>query len=94
MINCIQSVTVIHDCFVNYSINQIIFRFIFIFTVLSYLCLNVLQIIDQEINPYVDKWEEEGQFPAHKIFKILGSAGFLGVNKPVGKQTFATSDVP
>lgn len=58
------------------------------------LCLNVLQIINQEINPYVDKWEEEGQFPAHKIFKILGSAGFLGVNKPVGKQTFATSDVP
>ncbi|XP_056105663.1 probable acyl-CoA dehydrogenase 6 [Rhinichthys klamathensis goyatoka] len=41
------------------------------------------KIIDQEINPYVDKWEEEGQFPAHKIFKILGSAGFLGVNKPV-----------
>lgn len=47
----------------------------------------MLQIIDQEINPYVDKWEEEGQFPAHKIFKILGSAGFLGVNKPVGKKT-------
>ncbi|KAL6456993.1 hypothetical protein MHYP_G00339560 [Metynnis hypsauchen] len=41
------------------------------------------KIIDQEINPYVDKWEDEGQFPAHKIFKILGSAGFLGVNKPV-----------
>ncbi|KAI4890268.1 hypothetical protein NFI96_014044 [Prochilodus magdalenae] len=41
------------------------------------------KIIDQEINPYVDKWEEEGQFPAHRIFKILGSAGFLGVNKPV-----------
>ncbi|KAL7829545.1 hypothetical protein AOLI_G00304300 [Acnodon oligacanthus] len=41
------------------------------------------KIIDQEINPYVDKWENEGQFPAHKIFKILGSAGFLGVNKPV-----------
>lgn len=45
-----------------------------------------LQIIDQEINPYVDKWEEEGQFPAHRVFKILGNAGFLGVNKPVGEQ--------
>ncbi|CAJ1083912.1 probable acyl-CoA dehydrogenase 6 [Xyrichtys novacula] len=41
------------------------------------------KIIDQEINPYVDQWETEGKFPAHKIFKILGSAGFLGVNKPV-----------
>ncbi|XP_076864904.1 putative acyl-CoA dehydrogenase 6 [Brachyhypopomus gauderio] len=41
------------------------------------------KIIDQEINPHVDKWETEGQFPAHRIFKILGSAGFLGVSKPV-----------
>ncbi|KAM9493082.1 putative acyl-CoA dehydrogenase 6 [Clarias gariepinus] len=41
------------------------------------------KLIDQEINPHVDKWEEEGQFPAHKIFKILGNAGFLGVSKPV-----------
>ncbi|XP_077446174.1 putative acyl-CoA dehydrogenase 6 [Stigmatopora argus] len=41
------------------------------------------KIIDQEINPYVDQWEAEGKFPAHKVFKILGNAGFLGVNKPV-----------
>ncbi|XP_053719184.1 probable acyl-CoA dehydrogenase 6 [Synchiropus splendidus] len=41
------------------------------------------KIIDQEINPYVDQWEAEGKFPAHKVFKILGSAGFLGVNRPV-----------
>ncbi|XP_073319070.1 probable acyl-CoA dehydrogenase 6 [Pagrus major] len=41
------------------------------------------KIIDQEINPHVDQWEAEETFPAHKIFKILGSAGFLGVNKPV-----------
>lgn len=47
----------------------------------------LLQLIDQEINPFVDKWEEEGQFPAHKLFKILGSAGFLGVSKPVGELT-------
>ncbi|KAG8443135.1 hypothetical protein GDO86_011809 [Hymenochirus boettgeri] len=40
------------------------------------------KIIDTEINPFVDKWEEAGQFPAHKIFKILGQAGLLGVNKP------------
>ncbi|XP_028453794.1 probable acyl-CoA dehydrogenase 6 [Perca flavescens] len=41
------------------------------------------KIIDQEINPHVDQWEAERKFPAHKIFKILGSAGFLGVSKPV-----------
>ncbi|KAM8884805.1 putative acyl-CoA dehydrogenase 6 [Synchiropus picturatus] len=41
------------------------------------------KIIDQEINPYVDQWEAEGKFPAHKVFKILGNAGFLGVNRPV-----------
>lgn len=33
----------------------------------------------------MDQWEAEGKFPAHRIFKILGSAGFLGVNKSVGK---------
>ncbi|XP_051810981.1 probable acyl-CoA dehydrogenase 6 [Acanthochromis polyacanthus] len=40
------------------------------------------KLIDQEINPYVEQWEAEGKFPAHKVFKILGSAGFLGVNRP------------
>lgn len=44
-----------------------------------------MQIIDKEINPFVDKWEEEEQFPAHKVFKILGQAGFLGVTKPTGR---------
>lgn len=36
----------------------------------------------------MDQWEAEGQFPAHKVFKLLGNAGFLGVNKPVGKEVF------
>ncbi|XP_054847306.1 probable acyl-CoA dehydrogenase 6 [Eublepharis macularius] len=40
------------------------------------------KIIDKEINPFVDQWEKEGQFPAHQVFKSLGKAGFLGVNKP------------
>lgn len=40
------------------------------------------KIIDTEINPYVDQWEKEEQFPAHHVFKILGSAGMLGVSKP------------
>lgn len=41
------------------------------------------KIIEKDINPYVDQWEAEGQFPAHEVFKKLGDAGFLGVNKPI-----------
>jgi citronellyl-CoA dehydrogenase len=40
------------------------------------------KIIATEINPYVDEWEEAGCFPAHQLFKQLGTAGFLGLNKP------------
>ena len=40
-------------------------------------------IIDKDINPRVDQWEEDGIFPAHEVFKKLGSAGLLGINKPV-----------
>ena len=41
------------------------------------------RIIDEDINPYVDQWEKDGIYPAHTVFKKLGSAGLLGVNKPV-----------
>ncbi|MEM7352965.1 MAG: acyl-CoA dehydrogenase family protein [Acidobacteriota bacterium] len=37
------------------------------------------QLIDSEINPYVDEWEEAKAFPAHQVFKTLGDAGFLGI---------------
>jgi citronellyl-CoA dehydrogenase len=40
------------------------------------------KIIDHDINPRVDAWEAEGLFPAHEVFKKLGSAGLLGVTKP------------
>src|SRR5437762_12162391 len=40
-------------------------------------------LIDREINPHVDGWEKEGQFPAHALFKKMGDAGLLGVDKPV-----------
>jgi len=40
------------------------------------------KIIDEDINPYVDEWERAGDYPAHKVFKKLGDAGLLGVNKP------------
>jgi len=40
-------------------------------------------IIDNDINPYVDEWEAAGNYPAKVVFKKLGDAGLLGVNKPV-----------
>ena len=39
-------------------------------------------IIERDINPHVDQWEEDGIFPAHEVFKKLGTAGLLGINKP------------
>jgi len=42
------------------------------------------KLIDSEINPFVDEWEAAEIFPAHEVFKKLGQAGFLGINKPVG----------
>jgi citronellyl-CoA dehydrogenase len=39
-------------------------------------------IIDRDINPHVDEWEEAGIFPAHAVFKKLGDAGLLGISKP------------
>jgi len=41
------------------------------------------KIIDNDINPYVEEWEASGQYPAKEVFKKLGDAGLLGVNKPV-----------
>jgi citronellyl-CoA dehydrogenase len=40
------------------------------------------RLIDEDINPYVDEWEEAGIFPAHEVFKKLGNLGLLGLTKP------------
>jgi|TARA_B110000495_G_scaffold27296_1_gene20258 citronellyl-CoA dehydrogenase len=40
------------------------------------------KFVDNEINPYVDQWEEDGIFPAHELFKKLGNLGMLGISKP------------
>ena len=40
------------------------------------------QLIDEEINPHVEAWEEARTFPAHQVFAKLGAAGFLGITKP------------
>jgi citronellyl-CoA dehydrogenase len=42
----------------------------------------VAQFVENEINPHVDQWEEEGIFPAHQIFKRAGDLGLLGICKP------------
>jgi citronellyl-CoA dehydrogenase len=44
---------------------------------------SVVKFIAREITPHIDEWEAAEIFPAHDLFKKLGSAGFLGVNKPV-----------
>ena len=41
------------------------------------------KLIETEINPHVDEWEEAGIYPAHEVFKKLGNLGFLGLTKPV-----------
>lgn len=41
------------------------------------------RIVDEDINPFVDEWEEAGRYPAHKVMKTLGNAGLLGITKPV-----------
>jgi citronellyl-CoA dehydrogenase len=43
---------------------------------------NVAKFIAREITPHIDEWEAAEIFPAHELFKKLGSAGYLGVNKP------------
>ena len=40
------------------------------------------RLIDNEINPFVPDWEEKEIFPAHDVFKKLGSLGLLGLTKP------------
>ena len=43
---------------------------------------SALKFVEDEINPYVDEWEENEIFPAHELFNKLGDQGFLGVTKP------------
>ena len=39
----------------------------------------VRDLVDHEINPHIDEWEEKGQFPGHELFPKLGAAGLLGL---------------
>lgn len=39
------------------------------------------EFVHREINPHADRWEEEGGFPAHELFKKLGDIGALGITR-------------
>ncbi len=39
----------------------------------------VRDVVEKEINPYADAWEQAGVFPAHELFPKLGAAGILGL---------------
>ena len=40
------------------------------------------KLIEKDINPYVDEWEEARTFPAHALIKKLGDNGLLGPTRP------------
>ena len=42
----------------------------------------VKNFVENEINPYVNEWEEAGSFPMKEVFKKLGDLGLLGISKP------------
>ncbi|MDR2155605.1 MAG: acyl-CoA dehydrogenase family protein [Burkholderiaceae bacterium] len=43
---------------------------------------SIRRFVDAEINPFVDEWEAAEIFPAHALFKKMGTLGFLGITKP------------
>jgi citronellyl-CoA dehydrogenase len=40
---------------------------------------SVRDLVEREINPHVDEWEEAGRFPAHELFPALAKVGLLGL---------------
>jgi citronellyl-CoA dehydrogenase len=36
-------------------------------------------VLAREVTPHADEWEAAGTFPAHQVFKALGTAGLLGL---------------
>lgn len=46
------------------------------------LRMMVRDFVQKEVNPHIDEWEDEGIFPAHKLFKQMGDLGLLGLDYP------------
>lgn len=42
----------------------------------------IRKFVEKEIAPFVDEWEEAGEFP-RSVFERMGELGFLGLNYPV-----------
>lgn len=40
---------------------------------------SVRAVIESEINPYADAWEEAGSFPAHELYPKLAEVGMFGL---------------
>ena len=36
-------------------------------------------VLEREVVPHAQEWEEAGTFPAHELFPALGAAGLLGL---------------
>lgn len=41
----------------------------------------VNKLVEKDVNPYVDEWEAQHQFPGHEVFKKFGDAGLLGLTR-------------
>jgi len=39
----------------------------------------VRQVVDNDINPHIDEWEDAGIFPAKQVFTKLAEIGALGL---------------
>ncbi|GAB2472382.1 acyl-CoA dehydrogenase family protein [Comamonas humi] len=46
------------------------------------LMASIRRFIAAEIDPFIDEWEANEIFPAHELFKKMGTLGFLGITKP------------
>lgn len=40
---------------------------------------SVRRLVEEEINPYVDEWEQAGVFPAHELMAKFGQIGAIGL---------------
>src|SRR5260370_42195752 len=36
-------------------------------------------VLEREVVPHAQEWEDAGTFPAHELFKALGAAGLFGL---------------
>ena len=45
------------------------------------LMKTVRDFASNEIYPFIEEWESSGGFPAHDLFKKLGSIDMLGITK-------------